>query len=74
VGAGVGTGIGSATAADKKDEAMRATAARRANISVCQRGCEVEWRESGGDVQPLGPKAKGFMADDDARGLLIHAG
>lgn len=38
VGAGVGTGIGSATAADK-DEAMRATAARRANITVFESCC-----------------------------------
>ena len=41
VGAGVGAGIGSASAASK-DEAMRATAARRANISLCESWCEEE--------------------------------
>ena len=40
--AGVGAGIGSATAPDKMEEATRATAAKRTNIFNCQRGCEVE--------------------------------
>jgi len=39
-GAGVGTGIGSATAPDKKDEARRTIAAMRGNIFICQRGSE----------------------------------
>ena len=71
-GAGVGAGIGSATAPDKMEEATRATAAKRTNIFICQRGGQGEGARLRGWWWGL--ETQGFYGFDDARVGTDEAG